>query len=293
MSEHHELPADHPFVQGLARNAANFVPLTPVSFLVRSATIWPTRIAVRHGPTAFTWREVETRCRRFASALVKRGVRRGDTVAVIAPNIPPMLEAHYAVPALGAVLNALNYRLDARGIAFCLAHGEAKVLLVDAEFAPVVRNALAVLGRDILVIDIADPQGPGGERIGALTYDDLLAEGDPAFAWPGPLDEWDSLALLYTSGTTGDPKGVVYHHRGAYLNALGNALAVGLSPDSVYLWTLPMFHCNGWTFTWGVTAAGATHVCLRKVEPAAVFTAGSVISKHQGWTISNPLILWE
>jgi 3-(methylthio)propionyl---CoA ligase len=266
-----ELPADHPFVQGLARNAANFVPLTPVSFLVRSATIWPTRIAVRHGPSAFTWREVEARCRRFASALAKHGVCRGDTVAVIAPNIPPMLEAHYAVPALGAVLNALNYRLDARGIAFCLAHGEAKVLLVDAEFAPVVRNALAMLDREILVIDIADPQGPEGECIGALTYDELLAEGDPAFAWPGPRDEWDSLALLYTSGTTGDPKGVVYHHRGAYLNALGNALAVGLTSDSVYLWTLPMFHCNGWTFTWAVTAAGATHVCLRKVEPAAVF----------------------
>jgi fatty-acyl-CoA synthase len=273
VSEHHELPADHPFVKGLARNAANFVPLTPVSFLVRSATIWPTRIAVRHGPTAFTWREVETRCRRFASALAKRGVRRGDTVAVIAPNIPPMLEAHYAVPALGAVLNALNYRLDARGIAFCLAHGEAKVLLVDAEFAAVAREALALLARDILVIDIADPQGPAGERLGALTYDALLAEGDPAFAWPGPLDEWDSLALLYTSGTTGDPKGVVYHHRGAYLNALGSALTVKLAQDSVYLWTLPMFHCNGWTFTWAVTAAGATHVCLRKVEPAAVFAA--------------------
>ena len=273
MSEDRELPHDHPFVKGLSRNAANFVPLTPVSFLVRSASIWPSRIAVRHGQQTLTWREFEARCRRFASALAKRGIRRGDTVAVMAPNIPAMLEAHYAVPALGAILNALNYRLDARGIAFCLAHGEAKALLVDAEYAPVVRNALAELGRDILVIDIADPEGPDGERLGALTYAELLAEGDPDFAWPGPLDEWDSLALLYTSGTTGDPKGVVYHHRGAYLNALGNALTVKLTQDSVYLWTLPMFHCNGWTFTWAVTAAGGTHVCLRKVEPAAVFKA--------------------
>jgi 3-(methylthio)propionyl---CoA ligase len=264
---------DHPFVDGLARNPANHVPLSPVSFLARSATTWPARIAVRHGRQAFTWQAFESRCRRFASALSLRGIRRGDTVAVIAPNIPPMLEAHYAVPALGAVLNALNYRLDARGIAFCLAHGEAKVLLVDAEFATVARDALAALGRDILVIDIADAEGPAGERIGALTYEALLAEGDPAFAWPGPLDEWDSLALLYTSGTTGDPKGVVYHHRGAYLNALGSALTVRLAQDSVYLWTLPMFHCNGWTFTWAVTAAGATHICLRKVEPAAVFAA--------------------
>ncbi|MEP7063383.1 MAG: acyl-CoA synthetase [Betaproteobacteria bacterium] len=267
------LPPDHPFVDGLAQNPANHVPLTPVSFLVRSATAWPTRIAVRHGRQAFTWQAFESRCRRFASALSRRGIRRGDTVAVIAPNIPPLLEAHYAVPALGAVLNALNYRLDARGIAFCLAHGEAKLLLVDAEFSTIAREALAALGRAILVVDIDDAEGPAGERIGALTYEELLAEGDPAFAWPGPLDEWDSLALLYTSGTTGDPKGVVYHHRGAYLNALGSALTVRLAQDSVYLWTLPMFHCNGWTFTWAVTAAGATHVCLRKVEAAAVFAA--------------------
>ncbi|HEY5365052.1 MAG TPA: AMP-binding protein, partial [Casimicrobiaceae bacterium] len=267
------LADDHPFVAGLGRNAANYVPLTPVSFLVRSAATWPTRIAVRHGSLAHTWREFEMRCRRLASALAARGVGRGDTVAVLAPNIPAMLEAHYAVPALGAVLNALNYRLDARGIAFCLAHGEAKVLLVDAEFADVARAALAELARDVLVIDIADPLGPDAAPVGTLRYEDLLAGGDPAFAWPGPLDEWDSLALLYTSGTTGDPKGVVYHHRGAYLNALGNALTVKLAADSVYLWTLPMFHCNGWTFTWAVTAAGATHVCLRKVEPAAVFAA--------------------
>jgi fatty-acyl-CoA synthase len=267
------LPGDHPFVRDLAKNAANHVPLTPLSFLARTASTWPSRVAVRHGEQAFTWRAFEARCRRLASALARRGVRRGDTVAVLAPNGPPMLEAHYAVPGLGAILNALNYRLDARGIAFCLAHGEAKVLLCDAELAAVARDALGMLDRRILVVDLADPEGPGAEPVGELTYHALLAEGDPAFAWPGPLDEWDSLALLYTSGTTGDPKGVVYHHRGAYLNALGNALAMRLSPDSVYLWTLPMFHCNGWTFTWAVTAAGGTHVCLRKVDPAQVFGA--------------------
>jgi fatty-acyl-CoA synthase len=191
----------------------------------------------------------------------------------MAPNVPALLEAHYAVPALGAVLNALNYRLDAKTIAFCLAHGKAKVLLTDAEFAPTVRMALGELRRELLVVDIDDPEGPRGDTLGSIRYEALLAEGDPAFVWPGPEDEWDSLSLLYTSGTTGDPKGVVYHHRGAYLNALANALAFGLTPESVYLWTLPMFHCNGWTYPWAVTAAGGTHVCLRRVDPAQVFAA--------------------
>jgi fatty-acyl-CoA synthase len=188
-----------------------------------------------------------------------------------------MLEAHYAVPALGAVLNPLNVRLDAGTIAACLAHGDAKLLFADAEFAPVLREALAQLGRALPVVDIDDSEGPGhgdaASRLGTTTYEELLAQGDPAFAWPGVDDEWASLALLYTSGTTGDPKGVVYHHRGAYLNALGNALAFGLKPDSVYLWTLPMFHCNGWTYPWAVTAVGATHVCLRRVDPALIFPA--------------------
>jgi len=266
------LPSDHAFVRGLQRNDANYTPLTPVSFLERAALIYPDRIAVRHGALAYTYCEFETRCRRLASALAQRGVQRGNTVAIMAPNIPAMLEAHYAIPALGAIVNALNVRLDARGIAFCLDHGEASVLLTDCELAPIIADALRLTTRKLLVVDIEDA-AVRSERIGELTYDELLREGDPAFAWPGPLDEWDSLALLYTSGTTGDPKGVVYHHRGAFLNALGNALTFGLDPDSVYLWTLPMFHCSGWTFTWAVTAAVGTHVCLRRVAPAPIFDA--------------------
>ena len=257
----------------LLRNAANHVPLSPVDFLARSALVWPRRVAVRHGALAYTYADLEARCRRLASALARRGVDHGDTVAVMAPNVPALLEAHFAVPALGAVLNALNVRQDPRTLAFCLAHGDAKVLITDAEFAPAIKAALALGPRDLLVVDIDDPQGPAGERLGALTYEALLAEGDPGFAWPGARDEWDALSLLYTSGTTGDPKGVVYHHRGAYLNALGNALAFRLDAESVYLWTLPMFHCNGWTYPWAVTAAGGTHVCLRRVEAARVFAA--------------------
>ena len=266
----------------LARNAANHVPLSPVGFLERSALVYPRKVAVRHGRQAFTYAEFAARCRRLAHALARRGIGRGDTVAILAPNTPAMLEAHYAVPALGAVLNPLNVRLDAATIAACLAHGEARLLLADGEFAAVLRDALSRLARPIDVIDLDDPEGPGhGDpvtRLGALTYDELLAGGDPAFEWPGVDDEWAPLALLYTSGTTGDPKGVVYHHRGAYLNALGNALAFGLRPDSVYLWTLPMFHCNGWTYTWAVTAAGATHVCLRRVDPALIFP---LIAEHR------------
>jgi len=270
--------SDRLFERGLPRNRANHVPLTPVGFLERAALVYPDRIAVRHGRLTHTYREFEARCRRLAGALAARGIGHGDTVAVMAPNVPALLEAHYAVPALGAVLNAINVRLDAATIAFCLEHGQARVLATDAEFAPTVKAALALVKRPLLVVDIDDPEGPPGERLGAVRYEDFLAEGDPAFAWPGPRDEWDALALLYTSGTTGDPKGVVYHHRGAYLNALGNALAFRLTPDSVYLWTLPMFHCCGWTYTWAVTAVGGTHVCLRRVDPALIFPA---IRDHQ------------
>jgi fatty-acyl-CoA synthase len=208
-------PASPLRTDSLGKRRANYVPLSPLQFLERSALIWPQKVAVRHGVEAYTYGEFEARCRRLASALAQRGIGRGDTVAVMAPNIPPLLEAHYAVPALGAVLNALNYRLDARSIAFCLAHGEAKALLTDTEFAPTIKAALAEVDRDILIVDIDDGEAPRSARLGAIDYPALLAEGDPGFVWPGPEDEWDALALLYTSGTTGDPKGVVYHHRGA------------------------------------------------------------------------------
>ena len=262
----------------LPRNAANYAPLTPLSFLERAAEVYPGKAAVIHGDRTYSYRELRERVRRLASVLAARGIGPGDTVAVMAPNVPALLEAHYAVPGLGAVLNALNYRLDAASIAFCLQHGAAKVLVTDRELSPVISQALAQLGREIFVVDIDDPLATGGERLGAIDYESWIGEGDPGFALPGPTDEWDALALLYTSGTTGNPKGVVYHHRGAYLNALGNALAFGLSPASVYLWTLPMFHCSGWTYTWAVTAVGGTHVCLRKVDPALIFPA---IERHR------------
>jgi fatty-acyl-CoA synthase len=258
------------FDLALPQRRANYRPLTPLDFLAWSASVFPERAGVIYGEEVYSWGEVEARCRRLASALRGLGVGRGDTVAVMCPNIPPMLETHYGIPMCGAVLNALNIRLDAASIAFILEHGEAKVLLTDTEFAPVIRAALAQVQRKITVIDIVDPAAPG-ERLGAVDYETFLAGGDPAHSWQGPEDEWDAISLCYTSGTTGNPKGVVYHHRGAFLNAMGNALVFGLNSCSSYLWTLPMFHCNGWTYTWGVTAVGGTHVCLRKVDPAVIF----------------------
>jgi fatty-acyl-CoA synthase len=263
----------HPYEAGLGKNAANFVPLSPIAFLLRSAAVYPQRTAVIHGRRRYTWREALERCRRLASALAKRGVRPGDTVALMAQNTPEAFEAHFAVPMAGAVLNALNIRLDADTIAFILRHGEAKLLITDTEFAPVIGRALAQLEEKPLVIDTADSEGPGGERLGELDYEAFLAEGDPGFAELTPQDEWDAISLNYTSGTTGNPKGVVYHHRGAYLNALGNILVWGMPTHPVYLWTLPMFHCNGWCFPWTVTALAGTHVCLRRVEAGAIYEA--------------------
>ena len=265
------------FEQNLAPTAANHVPLSPVSFLVRAARVYGQRVAVIHGERRYTYAQFLDRARRLASALARAGIAKGDTVAIMAPNIPEMLEAHYAVPMLGAVLCCINIRLDAAAIGFILRHAEAKAVLVDREFASVMRPALAEAGTRPLVIDIDDTLASGGESIGSTDYESFLAGGDPAHPVTLPDDEWQAIGLNYTSGTTGNPKGVVLHHRGAYLNATANALAFRLSPRSVYLWTLPMFHCNGWTYTWAVTLAGGTHVCLRRVEPAEIFAA---IAEH-------------
>ena len=252
-------------------NAANFSALTPLSFLSRTATVYPDKLAVVHGTARYTYRQFYERCRQLADALRRRGIGRGDTVAVIAPNVPALLEAHYGVPMAGAVLNALNYRLDARSIAFILAHGQARLLIADRECAPVVGPALTELGGGPPLVEIDDL--PGAASLGGTQYEAFLREGDPAADWAVPRDEWDPIALNYTSGTTGNPKGVVFHHRGAFLNAIGNAITFGLDRDSVYLWTLPMFHCNGWTYTWAVTAMAGTHICLRRVDPAPIFAA--------------------
>ena len=260
----------HPFETDLDRTGANFVPLTPVSFLARAASGFANKTAVVDGERHFTYGELFERAKRLACALKNRGVQRLDTVAIIASNIAEMIEAHFAVPMLGAVLNPINTRLDASTIAFSLKHGQAKVFIVDGEHARVAKEALAQVRHAVDVIDIGVP-GQSASPIGAIGYEALLATGDPDFAPNQPTDEWQSLCLLYTSGTTGDPKGAVYSHRGAYLSAMGNALTFGLTPDSIYLWTLPMFHCNGWSFPWAVVAAGGTQVCLRKVEPAQIF----------------------
>ncbi|MGI9301776.1 MAG: acyl-CoA synthetase [Gammaproteobacteria bacterium] len=262
-----------PFETGLDKNLACYTPLSPLSLIARTAGVYPDHIAVVHGANRYTWAQTYARCRQLASALSRRGVGTGDTVAVVAPNVPAIYEAHFGVPMTGAVLNTINTRLDADTIAFILDHGEAKVLITDTELADVVGKALQKAKNKPVVIDATDPAVPAGVRLGEIGYESFLSEGDPEFAWQGPADEWQAISLNYTSGTTGNPKGVVYHHRGAYLNALSNAVGWNMAHHPVYLWTLPMFHCNGWCFPWTLAALAGTSVCLRKVEPGAIFDA--------------------
>ena len=258
----------------LDKNPANFQPLTPLSFLERAAKVHPDRTALIHGPLRRNYRDLYARSRRLASALAQRGIGRGDTVSVMLPNTPAMLECHYGVPMAGAVLNTLNTRLDAKIIAFSLEHSEAKVLITDREFSATIKVALELSSTKPLVIDYDDPEFTGsGERLGSMEYEEFLAGGDPDFTWSPPQDEWDAITLNYTSGTTGDPKGVVYHHRGAYLLAMGNIITSGMGQHPVYLWTLPMFHCNGWCFPWSLSIVAGTHVCLRAVRAKPMYDA--------------------
>ncbi len=263
----------HPnlYTTGLDKTAANYVPISPLTFVERAASVFPARTSIVHGADRYTWAETYTRCRRLASALTQLGIGLGDTVSIMGFNTPQMYEAHFGVPMTGAVLHSINIRLDAATIAFQLQHCEAKVLLTDTEASATIREALAQLANPPLVIDIIDPFGDGGEPLGIMDYETFLAGGDPNFAWQLPADEWQAITLNYTSGTTGNPKGVVYHHRGAYLNAVSNIVDGNLGRHPVYLWTLPMFHCNGWCFPWTLAAVAGTSVCLRKVRPDLIY----------------------
>ena len=271
--------AKTPYDTDLDRNPANFQPLTPLGFLERAASVFPNHTAVIHGPLKRNYAEFYARARRLASALAKRGIKRGDTVSVLLANTPAALECHYGVPMTQGVLNTLNTRLDAAIIAFSLDHAEAKVVITDREFSKVMKETLSLCKTKPLVIDYDNPEYSGtGERLGEIEYEDFLAQGDPNFAWAMPDDEWDAITLNYTSGTTGDPKGVVYHHRGAYLLGVGNIVTCNMAKHPVYLWTLPMFHCNGWCFPWSISVAAGTHVCLRAVRAKAIYDA---IAEHK------------
>ena len=276
----------------LPRTPANFVALSPLRYLERAAYISPHQNAIIHGSRQITWRETYLRCCQFAHQLQNLGISKNDTVSVLLPNVPAMLEAHFAVPMSGAVLNTLNTRLDAKTLAFMLDHAESKVLLVDPEFAALAQEALQMVNHEIYVIDVSDAEyehAANALSIGQIEYETWLAAGDPNFEWHLPQDEWDAISLNYTSGTTGNPKGVVYHHRGAYINAASNIIACGMTPRATYLWTLPLFHCNGWCFAWTMAANGGTNICLRKVDPELIF---KLIAEHKvDYFCGAPIVL--